>query len=103
MTLRVTVFDVTLPFFGVTVTVTLQEPAFNPLSAAPDTLQFFAVVRTTFIETFEVGGTLSFASAAIDIADLDRDNVRINTWFFGTELKDVLSRTKTVRDGFGTE
>jgi hypothetical protein len=46
---------------GVTVTVTLQEPAFNPLIDVPDTLQFFAVDWTTFSDTFEVERTLSFA------------------------------------------
>ena len=41
-TFNVTVFEVALPFFGVTVTVTLHVPALTPLSVVPDTLQYFA-------------------------------------------------------------
>ena len=61
MTFRVTVFEVALPFFGVTVTVTLQEPAFNPLRVAPDTLQYLDELATTFNFTFEVESTLILA------------------------------------------
>ena len=69
VTFRVTVFEIALPFFGFTVTVTLQEPAFNPLSVIPDTLQNLAELATTFSDTFEVDNTLSFANAAIDLAE----------------------------------
>ena len=41
-TFNVMVFEVALPFLGVTVTVTLHEPAFKPLRVPKDTLQFFA-------------------------------------------------------------
>jgi hypothetical protein len=39
VTFNVTVFEIALPFFGVTVTVTLHEPTFKPLRVVPDTLQ----------------------------------------------------------------
>jgi len=42
VTFKVTVFEVVLPFLGVTVTVTLHDPALRPLSDEPDTLQYFA-------------------------------------------------------------
>ena len=67
-TFRVTVFEIALPFFGVTVTVTLQDPAFNPFSVVLDTLQYFEELATTFSETFEVESTLSLAYTAIDLA-----------------------------------
>ena len=41
-TFNVMVFEVALPFFGVTVTVTLHGPAFKPLSVVPETMQYFA-------------------------------------------------------------
>ena len=66
MTFSVTVFDVGLPLLGVTVTVTLQDPALSPLSVAPDALQYFKELRTTFSDNFEVEGTLSLADLAID-------------------------------------
>ena len=56
-----TVFDVALPFFGVTVTVTLHVPALSPLSVVPVTLQDFAELATTFNDTFDVASTASFA------------------------------------------
>jgi hypothetical protein len=77
VTFRVTVFEVALPFFGVTVTVTLQEPAFNPLSVVPDTLQNFEELGTTFSDTFEIENTLSLANAAIEFADADLEVVNL--------------------------
>ena len=68
MTFRDTVFEDALPFFGVTVTLTLHVPVFRPFSLVPDTLQYFAEAATTFSDTFEVDNTLSFANAAIDFA-----------------------------------
>jgi hypothetical protein len=41
-TFNVTVFEVALPFLGVTVTVTLHDPVLRPFRAVPDTLQYFA-------------------------------------------------------------
>ena len=76
-TFNVTVFEVALPFLGVTVTVTLHDPVLTPLSDEPDTLQYFAELATTFSETFEVESTFNLAKAAIDfaVADLDVDTV----------------------------
>ena len=74
-----TVFEVARPLFGVTVTVTLQNPAFKPFKVVPDTLQYFAELETTFRTSFEVESTLSFANAAINLAVadflLDKDGV----------------------------
>jgi hypothetical protein len=69
VTFRVTVFEIALPFFGVTVTVTLQEPAFNPLRVVPETLQNLDELAATFNLTFDVESTLSLANAAIDLAE----------------------------------
>jgi hypothetical protein len=77
VTFKVTVFDVGLPFLGVTVTVTLQDPAFSPLRVAPDTLQNFDELDTTFNLTFEVEGTLSLANVAIDFAETVLDIVTL--------------------------
>jgi hypothetical protein len=71
----VTVFEVALPFLGVTVTVTLHDPVFRPLRVLPDTLQYFAELGTIFNETFEVASTLIFANEAIDFAVVDLDVV----------------------------
>jgi hypothetical protein len=71
------VFDVALPFLGITVTVTLQEPAFNPLRVVPETLQNFAELATTFNLTFEVESTLSLANVAIDFAETGLDIVTL--------------------------
>ena len=70
-TFNVTVLDTALPFFGVTVTVTLQDPVFNPLSVVPETLQYFAELGTTFNDIFEVDSTASLACTAIDFAVAD--------------------------------
>ena len=71
------VFDTAFPFLGVTVTVTLQEPAFRPLREAPDTLQNLPELGTTFKDTFEVERTLSFANVAIDFALADLEAVTL--------------------------
>jgi hypothetical protein len=84
VTFRVTVFEVALPFLGITVTVTLQEPAFNPLSVVPDTLQNFEELGTTFSDTFEVENTLSLANDAIDFADADLEAVNLGEVKAGT-------------------
>jgi hypothetical protein len=55
------VFEVVMPFLGLTVTVTLHEPALKPFSEEPETLQYLAWLDATFIETFEVDSTTSFA------------------------------------------
>jgi hypothetical protein len=57
----VTVFEVDLPFFGVTVTVNLHDPALRPLSVAPATLQNFAELGRTLKVTFDVEATFNFA------------------------------------------
>jgi hypothetical protein len=77
VTFRVTVLNFALPFLGVTVTVTLHDPTFKPLSFVPTTLQYFAEVRATFNDTFEVERTLSLANAAIDFTDADLDVVTV--------------------------
>ena len=59
------------PFFGVTVTVTLHGPAFNPFNVAPDTLQYFVELRNTFSDTFDVEATSSLAYLAMDFAVAD--------------------------------
>ena len=77
VTFRVTVFEIALPFFGVTVTVTLQEPAFNPLRVVPETLQNLDELATTFNLTFDVESTLSLANVAIDFAVADLEVVTL--------------------------
>ena len=62
------VLETAFLLLGVTVTVTLQDPALSPLSVAPETLQNFAELLTTFRVTFEVEATLSLANFAIDLA-----------------------------------
>jgi hypothetical protein len=63
------------------VTVTLQEPAFNPLRVVPETLQNLDELAATFNLTFDVESTLSFANVAIDfaVADLNFVNLGIVT------------------------
>jgi hypothetical protein len=58
---KVTVFEVGLPFFGVTLTVTLHDPALRPLRVLPDTLQNFAELGRTLKVTFDVEATFNFA------------------------------------------
>jgi hypothetical protein len=61
LTLSVTVLNLALPFLGVTVTVTLHDPALTPLSDEPETLQYFAELAATFSDTFDVEATVSLA------------------------------------------
>ena len=61
MTFRVKVLLDRVPDCKVTVTVTLQDPIFKPLSVMPETLQYFAELDTTFNDVFEVESTASFA------------------------------------------
>lgn len=68
----VTVFVRATPFFGVTVTETLQVPIFRPLRLEPATLQYLAELDNTFTDTFDVERTASLAKAAIDVPDVDR-------------------------------
>lgn len=79
VTFSVTVFDTALPFLGFTVTVTLHEPAFKPLREAPETLQNFAELATTFRDTFDVERTFIFANIAIDLADFGWVNTPVRT------------------------
>ena len=60
-TLRVNVFELEAPFFGFTVTVTLQVPTFKPLIVVPVTLQYFADEGTTLNDTVEPKGMANFA------------------------------------------
>ena len=85
------VFEVALPFFGVTVTVTLQEPAFRPLRVPIDTLQFFAKLETTLRETFDVESTFSLANAAIDFAEAAFDNFTVSTVALGATVVVVVT------------
>ena len=64
--MRVTVFDVALPFLGVTVTVTLHDPAFSAFTDVPDTLQNFDDAAATFTLTFAPAATVIFADFASD-------------------------------------
>ena len=69
-TVKVTVFETDFPFFGRTVTVTLQLPDFIPLTEDPDTLQtlddHFAIFKVIDAPL----GTEIFANAAIDFLDI---------------------------------
>ena len=71
-----------MPFLGLTVTVTLHEPALKPfsavpekLSAVPETLQYLAWLDATFSETLDVESTTSLAYLAIEMAEVDLDSV----------------------------
>ncbi len=55
------VLEVGLPFLGVTVTITLQEPTFNALTEVPSILQNFVDNGETLTEVFEPETALSFA------------------------------------------
>jgi hypothetical protein len=61
VTLRETVFDFVAPFLGLTDTVTLQVPAFKPLTEVPTTLQILDEAPVTRKLIFEVEATVSFA------------------------------------------
>ena len=97
VTLSVTVFEVAFPFLGVTVTVTLHDPALRPLTADPDTLQYFAELATTLSDTLEVESTLILAKVAIDRAEVSRffDTLGIITEGVSTVV-DVVVRTVVV-------
>jgi hypothetical protein len=51
VTFNVMVLETIFPILGLTVTVTLQDPAFKPRSDVPDTLQIFAALDSTINET----------------------------------------------------
>jgi hypothetical protein len=67
--LSVTVFAVALPFFGVTVTVTLHDPALRAFTPLPDTLQNLLDAPATLIAYFAPAGTFTFASASKVVFD----------------------------------
>ena len=67
--LSVTVFAVALPFFGVTVTVTLHDPALRAFTPLPDTLQNLLAAPATLIAYFAPAGTFTFASASKVVFD----------------------------------
>jgi len=50
MVFNVTVLETGLPFFGVTFTVTVQEPALSAFSFVPDTVQYFAETEATLTD-----------------------------------------------------
>jgi hypothetical protein len=52
---------IALPFLGVTVTVTLHDPAFTACSFNPTTLQYLLDERRTFSDTLEDDVVLNFA------------------------------------------
>jgi len=54
---NVTDFEIGLPFFGVTFTVTLQEPALSAFSFVPDTVQYFAETDETLTDNCDVEDT----------------------------------------------
>jgi hypothetical protein len=93
-----------LPDFRVTVTVTLQVPAFTPFRLVPDTLQYFADEAATFNDTFDVFATVNLAKAAIDfaVAVLLARTVRVveDTVVIATGI--VAVGTVTVTVGVGT-
>jgi hypothetical protein len=49
------------------VTVTLQDPAFNPFREVPETLQYLVEPDKTFSETLDVDITASSTNVAIDL------------------------------------
>ena len=95
MTFNVTVFEVALPFFGVTVTVTLHVPALMPLSVVPDTLQYLAELDTTFSDTFDVESTVSLATVAIDLAVAALDVVTAGVVTAGVVTAGVVTAPET--------
>ena len=58
-----------LPFFGVTVTVTLHDPALRAFTPLPDTLQNLLDAPATLIAYFAPAGTFTFASASKVVFD----------------------------------
>ena len=87
----VSVLETALPFFGVTVTVSLHDPALRPLSAEPD---------ETSNDTFDVEGTTSLPNAAIDFALAEFDTFTDRA---ETVVTVVDARTLIFRLGFGAE
>jgi hypothetical protein len=73
VTTSVMVFEVALPFLGVTVTVTLQDPILRPFRVVPDTLQYLVELDKTFSETLEVEGAESPENVAIDLTAIALD------------------------------
>ena len=66
-----------MPFLGVTVTLTLHEPFFRPLSVVLETLQNFVYPDKTFNETFDFESTGIFANMAIDLAVAGFDRLTV--------------------------
>ena len=66
MTFSVTVLETAFPVFGVTVTVTLHDPAFTPFRDVPLTLQYRAEDDATFREILEPDATDSDAYFAME-------------------------------------
>ena len=73
VTFNVMVFEMGFPFLGVTVTMTLHEPALRPLRVDPNTLQYFAELAKTFSETLDVESTASPENVAIDLTGIALD------------------------------
>ena len=84
-----TVLEAAVPFFGVTVTVTLHDPTFKPFSVVPATRQIAAVLGDTFSNTFAPVGTArpAYQATAAGLAEIFGVN-------FGAK---VLPDTLTVR------
>ena len=74
------VFDTALPFLGLTVTVTLQDPTFKPLREAPDTLQNFAELGNTLSETLDVERTLILANEAINLSEVTFEIFKVSVF-----------------------
>ena len=62
-----------LPFFGVTVTETKQDPFSRTFNAVPTILQFFDDFESTLRDTFDVKATFSFTYRANNRAVVDFD------------------------------
>jgi hypothetical protein len=62
---------VAFPFFGVTVTVTLQAPTFSAFTLVPVTLQNFAEVEATATATFAPEGIVPPADLNSEDPDTD--------------------------------
>ena len=67
------VLEMGFPFLGVTVTMTLHEPALRPLRVDPNTLQYFAELAKTFSDTLDVEGAASPENVAIDLTAIALD------------------------------
>lgn len=93
-----------MPFFGATVTEILHDPAFRPLSAEPETLQYFAEPDETFNDTFDVEETTSLPNLAIDFALADFDTFTVRAETVGATVVTVVDAgTVIFRLGFGAE